>query len=415
MNSPFSPIEQAFEDLRAGKMIVLVDDEDRENEGDLVMAASEIAPDRINFMLHHGRGILCLAMTTKRCEELNLPPQAAANTSKFSTAFTVTIDAHPRFGVTTGVSAADRCKTIEVSCAPDTQPTDLARPGHISPLMARDGGVLVRAGQTEGTVDLLQLAGMTPVGVLIEIMNADGTMARVPDLTQFAKEHDLNMYTVASIIEYRQKHEKFVKRGATVNLPTRYGDFRLIEYHSPIDPEPHMAVCCGGIGELDDHGKVIQHEEPVLIRVESECFTGHVLGSARCDCGEQLATSLQLIQKAGAGALIYLRQEGRGIGLHNKLKAYELQDGGLDTVEANLKLDLPVDRRDYGIGAQICRDLGLSKLNILTNNPKKVNRLEVYGLTIAEQLPLLITPNEHNVHYLRTKQKKMGHLLGDME
>ncbi|MFQ5492506.1 MAG: 3,4-dihydroxy-2-butanone-4-phosphate synthase [Phycisphaerae bacterium] len=304
---PISPIEQAFEDLRAGRMIVLIDDEDRENEGDLVMAAQEVTPQAINFMLQLGRGVLCLPMTRQRCEELSLPLQTSHNTSRFGTAFTVSIDAHPRFGVTTGVSTADRCKTIEVACAPDTQPSDVVRPGHINPLMARDGGVLVRAGQTEGSVDLMKLAGLRPEAVLIEIMNPDGTMARLPDLTRFAAEHKLNIYTVASIIEYRQKHEDFLHRGETVQLPTRFGEFKLIEYHSPVDVEPHLALCCGGVGDPGPDGKPVIHDEPVLVRVESECFTGHVFGSARCDCGEQLATSMQLIQKAGKGALIYLR------------------------------------------------------------------------------------------------------------
>ena len=413
-DSPFSPIEQAFEDLRAGKMIVLVDDEDRENEGDLVMAAQAVTPEAINFMLHHGRGVLCLPMSRQRCEELNLHLQASHNTSQFGTAFTVTVDAHPRFGVTTGVSTADRCKTIEVAAAPDTRPGDLVRPGHVNPLMARDGGVLVRAGQTEGSIDLMALAGLRPVAVLIEIMNPDGTMARVPELTKFSRQHGLNMYTVASIVEHRQKHEAFVSRGEEVNFPTEFGDFTLIEYHTSLDPEPHLALCRGGVGQRDAQGRPIVHDEPVLVRVECECMTGHVFHSSRCDCGEQLREAMRRIEQAGKGAVIYLRQEGRGIGLHNKLKAYKLQDEGLDTVEANLRLNLPADRRDYGVGAQICRDLGLTRLRILTNNPKKVSRLQVYGLTITEQIPIRIPPNEHNVRYLRTKQEKMGHTLGDL-
>ncbi len=412
--APFSPIEQALGDLRAGRMIILVDDEDRENEGDLVMAAQMVTPEAVNFMLHHGRGVLCLPMTRQRCEELNLPLQTSDNTSRFGTAFTVSVDAHPRFGVTTGVSAADRCKTIEVAAAPDTKPGDLSRPGHVNPLMARDGGVLVRSGQTEGSVDLLRLAGLRPVAALIEIMNPDGTMARLPELTPFAAQHGLNIYTVASIVEHRQRTEHFVERIETVDFPTGFGGFTLHAYQTPVDSEPHLALCCGGVGEHDSRGQPIIHEEPVLVRVECECMTGHVFHSARCDCGDQLRQAMRLIQKAGKGALIYLRQEGRGIGLHNKLKAYHLQDQGLDTVEANLKLDLPVDRRDYGVGAQICRDLGLRSLRVLTNNPKKISRLAVYGLTIAEQIPLLIPPNKHNVEYLRTKKQKMGHLLGDL-
>jgi len=409
--SPFSPIEQAFEDLREGRMIILVDDEDRENEGDLVVAAEKVTPQIINFMLTYGRGVLCLPMTRLRCEELNLHPQTSHNTTQFGTAFTVTVDAHSRFGVTTGVSAADRAKTIEVACAPDAKPSDLNRPGHINPLMALDGGVLVRSGQTEGSVDLCRLAGLRPMGVLIEVMNDDGTMARVPELTKFAARHDLRMYTVSDIVEHRMKRERFVTRGVTTQLPTRFGDFTLISYHCPIDPEPHLALCCGGVGELDATGQPIIHDEPVLVRVESECMTAHVFHSRRCDCGEQLDSSMKMVQEAGKGAVIYLRQEGRGIGLHNKLHAYKLQDEGLDTVEANLKLGLPVDRRDYGVGAHIIRDLGLSQLRILTNNPKKVNRLEVYDIKIAEQVPIVIPPNHHNEFYLKTKKDKMGHML----
>ena len=412
--SPLSPIEQAFEDLRAGKLIILVDDEDRENEGDLVMAAQHVTPGAVNFMVTVGRGVLCLPMNVQRCEELNLHLQTTINTTPFATAFTVTIDAHQRFGVTTGVSAQDRAKTIEVACAPDTTPSDLLRPGHINPLLARDGGVLVRAGQTEGSVDLCQLAGLRPMAAIIEIMNDDGTMARMPDLERIAKRHDLNIYSVADIIEYRMKRESFVTRGAVTKLPTPYGDFTLIEYQSPIDHEPHLALCCGGVGDVNDSGIPIVHDEPVLVRVESECMTGHVFHSLRCDCGQQLNAAMQMIQDVGKGALIYLRQEGRGIGLHNKLAAYELQDGGLDTVEANVKLGLPVDRRDYGVGAHIIRDLGLRQLRVLTNNPKKVNRLEVYGIKVTEQLPIQIPPNEHNIAYLKTKKAKMGHVLPDV-
>lgn len=410
-DSPFAPIEQAFEDLRDGKFIILVDDEDRENEGDLVIAAQNVTPEAINFMLKAGRGVLCLPMTRQRCEQLNLNLQATVNTTRFGTAFTVTIDAQSRFGVTTGVSASDRAKTIEVACAPDARPSDLARPGHMNPLMARDGGVLVRAGQTEGSVDLCRLAGIRPMAVIIEIMNEDGTMSRVPDLTKFGKEHGIRMYTVADIIEYRMQRETFVTRGVTTEFPTSFGEFTLIEYHSPVDPEPHLALCCGGVGTTDAQGKPVIHDEPVLVRVESECMTGHVFHSARCDCGEQLHTAMQKIQKEGKGAVVYLRQEGRGIGLHNKLKAYKLQDEGYDTVEANEELGLPPDRRDYGVGAHILRDLGLRQLRILTNDPKKVNRLEVYGVKIAEQIPLEMKPNNFNRRYLETKKEKMGHQL----
>ena len=411
---PFSPTEQAFDDLREGKFIILVDDEDRENEGDLVIAAQKITPEAVNFMLKVGRGVLCLPMTRRRCEELNLTLQTSQNTSRFATAFTITIDAHHRFGVTTGVSSSDRAKTIEVASAPDTKPADLIRPGHVNPLMAVDGGVLVRAGQTEGSVDLCRLAGLRPVAAIIEIMNEDGSMARLPDLTKISERHGIRLYTVADIIEYRMQRETFVTRGVSTKLPTHFGDFTLIEYHSPVDPEPHLALCCGGLGTLDANGEPIVHEEPVLVRVESECMTGHVFHSVRCDCGGQLDAAMQLIQKAGKGAVIYLRQEGRGIGLHNKLRAYQLQDQGLDTVEANQKLGLPVDRRDYGVGAQIIRDLGLRQLRILTNNPKKVNRLEVYGMKITEQLPIEIPPTEHNRDYLRTKRDKLGHNLREI-
>jgi len=410
-NTPFSPIEQAFEDLREGRLIILVDDEDRENEGDFVVAAEHVTAKKVNFMLKHGRGVLCLPMDRQRCQQLNLQKQTPENTSRFTTAFTVTIDAHNRFGTTTGVSAKDRAITIRLAVADDTSPTDLLRPGHINPLMAVEGGVLVRAGQTEGSVDLCRLAGLKPMAAIIEILNEDGTMARRPELLELSKKYDIRIYTVADIVEYRMKRERFVARKETIKLPTRFGPFTLIEYATPVDSEPHLALCCGGVGELDTLGHPIVHDEPVLVRVESECMTGHVFHSLRCDCGEQMDKAMQLIQQEGKGALVYLRQEGRSIGLHNKLRAYKLQDQGLDTVQANEKLGLPVDRRDYGVGAQICRDLGLRTLRVLTNNPKKVNRLEVYGLTIAEQLPIEISPNEFNYGYLITKKEKLGHVL----
>jgi len=413
-DSPIAPIEQAFEDLRAGKMIILVDDEDRENEGDLVMAAQFVTPEAINFMLTVGRGVLCMPMTRDHCERLNLTLQTAQNTTKFGTAFTVTIDADARFGVTTGVSASDRAKTIEVASAPDCTPADLTRPGHVNPLMARDGGVLVRAGQTEGSVDLCRMSGLRPQAVIIEIMNEDGTMARLPQLAKLAAKHDLNTYTVADVIEYRMQREAFVSRGVTTRLPTKFGEFTLIEYLSPVDAEPHLALCCGGVGDLDTEGRPVLHDDAVLVRVESECMTGHVFHSLRCDCSAQLDKAMELVHEAGKGAVIYLRQEGRGIGLVNKLKAYQLQDQGLDTVEANVKLGFPVDRRDYGVGAHILRDLGLRRLRVLTNNPKKVNRLAVYGIEVVEQLPIEIPPNPHNEHYLRTKKSKMGHQLRDV-
>ncbi|GMU36258.1 MAG: 3,4-dihydroxy-2-butanone-4-phosphate synthase [Phycisphaerae bacterium] len=407
----FAPIEQALDDLRAGRMIILVDDEDRENEGDLVVAAEHVTPEIINFMLRHARGVLCLSMTAERCRQLHLPLQTPENTTRYGTAFTVTIDAHPRFGVTTGVSTHDRAATIRAATADRAEPGDLVRPGHINPLMAVDGGVLVRAGQTEGSVDLCRIAGLKPAAVIIEILNEDGTMARRPQLETLAREHGLRMYTVADLIEYRMKNERFVTRGQTVRMPTRFGEFTLVSFTTPVDREPHLALCCGGVGELGPDGEAIPHPDPVLVRVESECLTGHVFHSARCDCGDQLETAMQLIQREGKGALIYLRQEGRAIGLHNKLRAYTLQDQGLDTVEANEALGLPPDRRDYGVGAQICRDLGLRQLRILTNNPKKISRLEVYGLRIAEQLPIQVPANPHNAAYLKTKKDKLGHML----
>lgn len=413
MSSPFCTIPEAVADLQAGKFIVLVDDEHRENEGDLVCAAELITPEMVNFMRKEAGGLLCVALPKERCRQLNLPPQTLENTASLGTAFTVTIDAHPRFGVTTGVSASDRATTIRLLADPNATADDFVRPGHINPLMARDGGVLVRAGQTEGTVDLLRLANLQPVGALIEIMNEDGTMARVPDLTRFCERHGIRMCTIADLIEYRQRRETLVQRVETVQMPTRYGHFVLHAYKSLVETEPHLALCCGGVGDLDGSGQPILHDEPVLVRVHSECATGDIFGSMRCDCGDQLHDAMTMIQAEGKGAIIYLRQEGRGIGLHNKLKAYELQEQGFDTVEANEKLGLPVDKRDYGIGAQIIRDLGLRKLRILTNNPKKVNRLEVYGLQVVEQVPIKVPPNEANRAYLRAKREKLGHLLDE--
>lgn len=407
-------VEQAQDELRAGRFVVLVDDERRENEGDLVCAAELITPEMVNFMLKEGRGVLCVALTRERCRELHLTPQTTENTANLGTAFTVTVDAMPRFGVTTGVSAADRCITIRRLAAADARADDFARPGHVNPLMARDGGVLVRAGQTEGAVDLLRLAGMQPAGALIEVMNPDGTMARVPDLERFCERHGIKMCSIAAIIEYRHQRETLIERVETVRFPTPFGQFTLHAYKSMVDPELHLAVCCGGVGERDAEGRPITHEEPVLVRVHSECLTGDIFHSMRCDCGDQLHRAMQLIQAEGKGAIVYLRQEGRGIGLHNKLKAYQLQEQGLDTVEANEALGLPADKRDYGIGAQILRDLGLRRLRILTNNPKKISRLEIYGIEIAEQVPLQVPPNEVNRHYLETKRQKMGHLLDEI-
>src|SRR5437763_11425598 len=408
---PLSPIPEILEELRLGKPIVLVDDEDRENEGDLVYAAEKVTPEAVNFILKEARGVLCLALPGEVCDRLRLHSQTEINTASLGTAFTVSIDAHKRFGVTTGVSARDRAKTIEVAIADDAQPQDLLRPGHVHPLRARDGGVLVRAGQTEGSVDLARLAALKPAAVICEIMRDDGQMARRPELEQFCATHGLKMCTIAELISYRLKREQFVKRIETVTLPTSWGVFKMIAYQSAIDPQPHLALCKGGIGDLDNDGKPIIHEEPVLVRVHSECLTGDVFGSGKCDCGEQLSTAMQMIEQAGKGVLVYLRQEGRGIGLANKLHAYALQEKGLDTVDANLRLGLPVDKRDYGIGSQILRDLGLRKIRILTNNPKKIYGIEGYGLTVVEELPIRIAPGEHNRRYLETKKTKLGHKL----
>jgi 3,4-dihydroxy 2-butanone 4-phosphate synthase/GTP cyclohydrolase II len=409
---PFASIPEIIEELKAGKMIVLVDDEDRENEGDLVVAAEHCTPEAINFMVKHARGVVCLALTPEVCDRLQLYPQVERNTAQLGTAFTVTVDAHKRFGVSTGVSARDRAKTIEVAIAEDAQPQDLLRPGHINPLRAREGGVLVRAGQTEGSVDLAHLAGLKPAAVICEIMRDDGEMARRPELEAFCHEHGVKMCTIADLISYRLKREQFVKRIESVTLPTRWGNFHLYAYQSVIDPQPHLALCKGGIGQIDETtGKAIVQDEPVLVRVHSECLTGDVFGSGKCDCGGQLAAAMQTIEKEGKGVLLYLRQEGRGIGLANKLHAYALQEKGLDTVEANQQLGLPVDKRDYGIGSQILRDLGLTKLRIMTNNPKKIYGIEGYGLSVVEEVPVRIEPGEHNAKYLQTKKSKLGHKL----
>jgi 3,4-dihydroxy 2-butanone 4-phosphate synthase/GTP cyclohydrolase II len=408
---PFSPIPEILEQLKLGKPIVLVDDEDRENEGDIVYAAEKITPQAINFMLVHGKGLICLALTGERCDALRLHPQTEQNTAQLGTAFMVTIDAHPKFGVTTGVSAKDQSTTIQVAVADDAQPQDLLRPGHTHPLRAREGGVLVRAGQTEGSVDLARLAGLKPAGVICEILRDDGEAMRRPDLEIFCQKHDLKMCTIAELISFRLRREQFVKRIESVTLPTRWGEFRLHAFQSAIDPQPHLALCKGGIGERDATGNVIETPEPVLVRVHSECLTGDVFGSGRCDCGWQLDTAMQRIEQEGKGVLLYLRQEGRGIGLKNKLHAYALQEGGLDTVEANLQLGLPVDKRDYGIGSQILRDLGLRKIRIMTNNPKKIYGIDGYGLSIVEAVPLRADPGEHNQKYLQTKKEKLGHRL----
>jgi 3,4-dihydroxy 2-butanone 4-phosphate synthase/GTP cyclohydrolase II len=408
---PFSPIPEILDEIKAGRPIVLMDDEDRENEGDLVYAAEKVTPEAINFMVKEGRGLVCLALTAEQCDKLRLHSQTEVNTASLGTAFTVTVDAHKRFGVTTGVSAKDRAKTIQVAIADDVQPQDLLRPGHIMPLRAREGGVLVRAGQTEGSVDLARMAGMKPAGVICEIMREDGEMARRPDLEVFCARHKIKMCTIAEMISYRMKREQFVKRIESVTMPTPWGTFRLFAYQSAVDVQPHLALCKGGIGEKDDEGKVAVQEEPVLVRVHSECLTGDIFASERCDCGPQLHNAMKMIEAAGKGVLVYLRQEGRGIGLANKLHAYALQEKGLDTVDANLQLGLPVDKRDYGIGSQILRDLGLRKVRIMTNNPKKIYGIEGYGLTVVEEVPIRIPAGEHNRKYLATKKARMGHKL----
>lgn len=407
----FSNIADVLDDLRNGGMIVLVDDEDRENEGDLVCAAELITPETVNFMATHGRGLICVPLTAEKCDSLALHNQSPENTASLGTAFTVSVDAAK--GITTGISAADRAHTIRVMAEENCKPSDLARPGHIFPLRARKGGALVRAGQTEGAVDLMRLAGLKSAGVICEIINDDGTMARVPQLLKYCKKHRLKITSIAKLIEYRLQREKQIKRIQSINLPTDYGDFKLIGYESPNSPEPHLALCKGGIGDLDEDGNVIEHDEPVMIRVHSECLTGDLFHSQRCECGYQLITAMQMIEEQGKGAVVYLRQEGRGIGLANKLHAYKLQEQGRDTVEANIELGFMADKRDYGIGAQICRDLGLKTVRILTNNPKKISRLEVYGVKVAEQIPLRANPNEHNVDYLRTKKNQFGHLLNE--
>ncbi|MHC4759459.1 MAG: bifunctional 3,4-dihydroxy-2-butanone-4-phosphate synthase/GTP cyclohydrolase II [Planctomycetota bacterium] len=413
MTVKFSEINDALEDLRQGKMVVLVDDEDRENEGDLICSAEKVTPEHINFMAKYGRGLICLPLTADKCDTLGLYPQTVENTAHLRTAFTVSIDAAD--GISTGISAADRARTIQATISDDVKPTDLVRPGHIFPLRARQGGVLVRAGQTEGAVDLMRLAGLKSAGVICEIMNEDGTMARVPELLEFCQKHQMKIISIAKLVEYRLQRESQIKRVEQVFLPTDYGEFKLIGYESINSPEPHLALCKGGIGDLDKNGKVIEHKQPALVRVHSECMTGDLFHSQRCECGYQLISAMQMIERAGKGALIYLRQEGRGIGLKNKLKAYKLQEQGLDTVEANIKLGFLPDKRDYGIGAQICRDLGLNQIRILTNNPKKINRLEVYGIKVVEQIPLKAEPSHHNIDYLRTKKMRLGHMFdGDL-
>jgi 3,4-dihydroxy 2-butanone 4-phosphate synthase / GTP cyclohydrolase II len=397
--TPFATIEEAIEDIRQGRMVIVCDDETRENEGDLTMAAQFATPEAINFMAKEGRGLICLTLTGERCDELNLNLMAAKNEAPLQTAFTVSVEA--REGVTTGISAADRAHTIQVAIDSASTPESLVQPGHVFPLRAKDGGVLERAGQTEAAVDLARLAGLNPSGVICEIMNDDGTMARVPDLVPYCERHELKMITVADLIAYRRRTEQLVERVVATGLPTAFGEFTAVGYRALLDDKHHVAMVKGDVdGEKD-----------VLVRVHSECLTGDVFHSLRCDCGDQLEAALAMIEKEGRGVLLYLSQEGRGIGLLNKLRAYKLQEEGFDTVDANLQLGLPADLRDYGIGAQILVDLGLTSIRILTNNPKKIHGLEGYGLSVAEQVPIEAVSNPHNEEYLRTKRDRMGHVL----
>ncbi len=395
-----SSITEALEDIKAGKFVIIVDDEDRENEGDLAMAAEKVTAEAVNFMAVHARGLVCVPITGQRLDELRIPMMVRDNTSKHSTAFTVSVEAKHR--ISTGISAADRAETVRILVDPNSQPDDLVQPGHTFPLRAREGGVLVRAGHTEAVVDFARLAGLYPAGVICEVMNHDGTMARLPELEEMGERFGIKIVSIADLIAYRRRHEKLVHRVAEANLPTEYGEFTAVAYKSDIDPDEHLALVMGDIST----------EEPVLIRAHSECLTGDVFSSLRCDCGEQLRMAMRRIAEEGRGVVLYMRQEGRGIGFHNKIRAYALQDKGLDTVEANVSLGFEPDQRDYGIGAQIMADLGLHEIRLLTNNPKKTIGLASYGLKVVETVPIISEPNPHNLHYLETKQRKMGHHLG---
>ena len=397
----FETVEKAIADIREGRMVIVADDEDRENEGDLVMAAAKVTPDHVNFMTKHGRGLICVTLTDERADALDLPLMTQRNTDPQETAFTISVDAHRRFGVTTGISAQDRAKTIEVLTSPNSDPSDLRRPGHIFPLRAKPGGVLRRVGQTEASVDLARMADLPPVGVICEILNEDGTMARRHELKTFAIEHGLRFITVAQMVAYRLTKTRIIQRIAEAELPTKYGEFHVIAYESMLDGREHLAIIKG-----DPSGK-----PGVLVRMHSECMTGDVFGSMRCDCGEQLVAAMRQIDAEGQGAVVYLRQEGRGIGLGNKVKAYELQDEGLDTVEANEKLGFKPDLRDYGIGAQILLDLKLHSIRLLTNNPRKIVGLDGYDIEITGTEALQVEPNQHNERYLETKRSKLGHTL----
>jgi 3,4-dihydroxy 2-butanone 4-phosphate synthase / GTP cyclohydrolase II len=399
---PFARIEDAIESVKAGRMVIVVDDEDRENEGDLTIAAEKVTPEAINFMARYGRGLVCLSMTPARLDELEIPLMVSQNSSRFDTAFCVPIEAKDR--TTTGISAADRAATVLTAINPATRPSDLARPGHMFPLRSRTGGVMVRAGQTEAAVDLARIAGLYPAGVICEIMNEDGTMARVPELAKFAKKHHLLMITIADLIKYRTRTESLVKRVASAKMPTEWGEFRVHAFDNLVDKQTHVALVCGDIADGKD----------VLVRVHSQCLTGDVLHSIRCDCGAQLEAAMQRIATEGRGVLLYLNQEGRGIGLGNKIRAYELQDEGFDTVEANERLGFKADQRDYGMGVQILRELGIRSMRLLSNNPRKLVGIEGYGLTVAEWLPLEIPASDSTRRYLKTKKDKLGHKLSSV-